>query len=55
MVERYSGIFFGDGRADPTGIKIALEAEQIPIEMRKELIEKTILFVNTAITTSRGK
>ena len=54
LIERYSGIFFGESSANAEGIRLAFEAEEIPIQLRRELIDKIILFVNIAIMTRRS-
>ena len=55
MIERYSGIFFGETGPNPEGIRLAFDVENIPQQARAELVDKITLFVNTAITTRRSR
>ena len=56
MVERYSGIFIdGMGGINSAGIKLALEAEDIPDELRSVIILKIVAYLQAGIKTQRSK
>lgn len=50
LVEKFSGILLdGYGGIQAKGIEIMLDAENIPMEMRSDIIQKVIVFLNAAI------
>jgi len=54
LIEKYSSAFVdGMGGINASGIKLALEVEDIPLELQRDLIKGILLFVTTGLRTQR--